>query len=95
LGGVLTISRRRRDARSARTIARISPTKSGKTHHPIVRFTGRDSDRVDGTVFEITDVELAASDEYEVAAYKRVAASLVSGSRAWVYVDARYACDAS
>jgi len=29
--------------------------KSGKTHHPIVRFTGRDSDRVEGTAFEITD----------------------------------------
>jgi hypothetical protein len=30
--------------------------KSGKTHHPIVKFTGRSSDRVDGTAFEITEV---------------------------------------
>ncbi|HEY3720918.1 MAG TPA: gamma-glutamylcyclotransferase family protein [Roseiarcus sp.] len=65
--------------------------KSGRTHHPIVRFTGRDSDCIDGTVFEITDAELAASDAYEVAAYRRVAASLASGVHAWVYVDARYA----
>jgi hypothetical protein len=64
--------------------------KSGKTHHAIIKFTGRESDRIDGTVFEITDAELVASDEYEVAAYKRVAVTLVSGIRAWVYVDARH-----
>jgi len=64
---------------------------SGKTHHPIVKFTGKDSDRVAGTVFEITDTELANADKYEVAAYKRVDASLASGLHAWVYVDARHA----
>jgi len=67
--------------------------KSGKTQHPIVKFTGLRSDRIDGTVFEITDVELAAADEYEVAAYKRIAVVLASGLDAWVYVDARYAPD--
>jgi gamma-glutamylcyclotransferase (GGCT)/AIG2-like uncharacterized protein YtfP len=67
--------------------------KSGKTHHPIVKFTGRSSDRIDGTVFEITDAELAAADAYEVAAYKRIAVILASGRHAWVYVDARYASD--
>ncbi len=65
--------------------------RSGKTHHPIVRFTGRSSDRIDGTAFEITDAELAAADAYEVAAYKRIDVVLASGLRAWVYVDARYA----
>ena len=64
---------------------------SGKTHHPIVKFNGRDDSRVSGTVFEITDDELARADQYEVAAYKRVAASLASGRKAWVYVDARFA----
>src|SRR5271155_2410302 len=29
--------------------------RSGKTHHPIVTFTGRSSDRINGTAFEITD----------------------------------------
>lgn len=64
---------------------------SGKSHHPIVAFTGRDGDRVAGTVFEITAAELASADSYEVAAYRRVEARLASGRRAWVYVDARYA----
>jgi hypothetical protein len=62
---------------------------SGKTHHPIVRFNGRPDSLVPGTVFEITDAELAMADGYEVAAYKRVAASLKSGKQAWVYVDVR------
>jgi hypothetical protein len=62
---------------------------SGKTHHPIVAFTGRDEDRVPGTAFEISDVELAHADAYEVAAYVRVGAPLASGLEAWVYVDAR------
>jgi hypothetical protein len=61
---------------------------SGKTHHPILKFNGRRASRIAGTVFEITDAELADADRYEVAAYKRVEASLASGKKAWVYVDA-------
>lgn len=64
---------------------------SGKTHHPIVAFTGRDTDGVPGTVFQITADELQNADKYEVAAYKRIAAILRSGARAWVYVDASQA----
>ena len=64
---------------------------SGKTHHPIVAFTGRDTDTVPGTVFQITADELENADKYEVAAYTRIGAILRSGARAWVYVDARYA----
>jgi gamma-glutamylcyclotransferase (GGCT)/AIG2-like uncharacterized protein YtfP len=64
---------------------------SGKTHHPIVKFTGHDDSRVAGRVFEITDTELAAADRYEVAAYQRVSTVLASGKQAWVYVDARFA----
>lgn len=62
---------------------------SGKTHHPIVKFTGSPDDRVAGTAFEVSDEELANADRYEVSDYKRVAADLASGRSAWVYVDAR------
>ena len=68
---------------------------SGKTHHPIIKFNGRNDSRVSGTVFEITETELASADQYEVAAYKRVAAMLASEKQAWVYVDARFAPGAS
>lgn len=64
---------------------------SGKTHHPIVKFNGDAQNRVTGTVFQITDAELAYADAYEVAAYKRVLAKLASGDQVWVYVDARFA----
>ncbi|NMF88273.1 gamma-glutamylcyclotransferase family protein [Aromatoleum petrolei] len=63
---------------------------SGKTHHPIVRYTGEPDARVPGTVFEITDAELEQADRYEVSAYRRVSAALASGGTAWVYVDAKY-----
>jgi gamma-glutamylcyclotransferase (GGCT)/AIG2-like uncharacterized protein YtfP len=69
---------------------------SGETHHANVTFNGRHDSRVSGTVFEITDDELAAADRYEqLAAYKRVAVTLASGKQAWVYVDARSAPGAS
>ena len=62
----------------------------GRTHHANVRFNGRTDSRVPGTVFEITDAELAAADEYErIAAYVRRAVMLASGRKAWVYVEAR------
>jgi gamma-glutamylcyclotransferase (GGCT)/AIG2-like uncharacterized protein YtfP len=44
-------------------------------------------DEVAGTVFEITDQELAAADEYEAAdRYGRISVTLRSGEQAWVYV---------
>ncbi len=62
---------------------------SGKSHHPIVKQTGIAEDRVAGTVYEVTNDELAHADKYEVSDYKRVSAPLSSGRTAWVYVDAR------
>ena len=59
--------------------------KSGKADHAIVRFTGSDSDCVNGTVLEVTDEELTRSDSYEPSGYTRVEATLASGGRAWVY----------
>jgi gamma-glutamylcyclotransferase (GGCT)/AIG2-like uncharacterized protein YtfP len=69
---------------------------TGRTHHANVTFNSKSDSRVSGTVFEITDAELAAADQYEqLAAYKRVTAMLASGKQAWVYVDARSAPGAS
>jgi gamma-glutamylcyclotransferase (GGCT)/AIG2-like uncharacterized protein YtfP len=66
----------------------------GRTHHANVTFNGRKSSRVSGTVFEITEGELAAADRYEEPAeYRRIAATLVSGKRVWLYVDHRSARD--
>lgn len=61
--------------------------KSSKTLHPVV-IPGRNDESVAGVVFEITAQELVAADAYEVADYKRIAASLGSGVTAWVYVKA-------
>ena len=61
---------------------------SGASHHAIVRRDGRDDSRVAGTVFEVTDDELASADRYEPAGYARILARLASGRDAWVYADA-------
>ena len=62
---------------------------SGKTHHPVVTYTGNASDKVSGMVFAITPDELQHADDYEVDAYRRDRVVLASGVSAWVYVDAK------
>lgn len=61
---------------------------SGSDRHPILKPTDRPGAQVEGSVFEITEAELAAADEYEVDDYRRIAVPLRSGGRAWVYVFA-------
>ncbi|MBM3737210.1 MAG: gamma-glutamylcyclotransferase [Acidobacteria bacterium] len=49
------------------------------------RFTGG-GETLPGVVFEITDAELAAADEYEEPdSYTRRQVTLASGKQAWVY----------
>lgn len=62
--------------------------ESGLTHHPIVRASDDPADRIDGTVFRITEDELHAADAYEVDDYRRVSVRLASGLEAWVYIAA-------
>jgi len=62
--------------------------KSGEKFHPIVLLSSDPSDWVPGTVFLITEQELAAADAYEVSDYKRIEVVLASGIKAWVYVKA-------
>ncbi|ORV50743.1 hypothetical protein AWC02_03695 [Mycolicibacter engbaekii] len=59
---------------------------SGSDRHPILRPAP--GAYVAGTVFAISAAELAAADDYEVDAYRRIAVPLRSGERAWVYVFA-------
>ena len=59
---------------------------SGKTVHMIARVTGDASDRIEGTLFEISKAELAATDSYEVDVYNRVEVVLESGRNAFIYV---------
>ena len=62
--------------------------QSGQRFHPIVSESGNPADSVACKVFAVTEAELAAADEYEVADYKRVLVRLASGRDAWVYVKA-------
>jgi gamma-glutamylcyclotransferase (GGCT)/AIG2-like uncharacterized protein YtfP len=61
----------------------------GELHYANAEPSSNPEDAVSGTVFEITESELAAADEYEEAAqYRRISVRLRSGIRAWVYVRA-------
>ena len=61
----------------------------GRDHHANARFTGSAGSRVPGMAFDVTDAEIAKCDTYEREfSYVRVAATLRSGQRAWVYVHA-------
>ena len=67
----------------------IDDPASEGTHYDNALFNGRGDSRVRGMVFELTDAELAAADEYEAdAMYERISVTLASGTRAWVYVHA-------
>ena len=62
----------------------------GRTHHDNVTPTGDDWSSVQGTVFDVTDEELARADgfEAELAGRERINGALASGKEAWVYVHA-------
>lgn len=63
--------------------------RSGMTHYANLTFTGDAASSVPGMVFELTDSELARSDDYESpAGYGRVRVRLSSGRQAWVYLHA-------
>ena len=68
---------------------------SGKAVHTMATFSGRASDVIAGMVFAVSPEEILQADRYEVAAVKRVAVVLQSGTRAWIYVDARDATSGS
>jgi len=61
--------------------------KLGKSHHDNIAATGDDWSNVQGTVFEVTEAELAMADTFEAQFdYRRVNVTLASGNDAWVYL---------
>ncbi|WP_306318703.1 MULTISPECIES: gamma-glutamylcyclotransferase [unclassified Streptomyces] len=61
---------------------------SGTDRHLLVVPSDDPADAVEGAVLGLTDEELAAADDYEVDDYARVEVTLVSGARAWAYLEA-------
>lgn len=62
--------------------------ESGLTHYPVLRPAEGSTDAHPGTVFRLTEDELAAADAYEAEDYRRVLVTLTSGLEAWVYIAA-------
>ena len=55
-------------------------------HEEAVERTGDPADRIAGVVYEITQEELASTDDYEGDAYGRIEVLLESGAAAFVYI---------
>ncbi|MGW2400787.1 gamma-glutamylcyclotransferase family protein [Kitasatospora sp. NPDC001664] len=72
------------------TVLRITDpgviASSGTDHHPLVLPSDDPEELVEGSVYTVTDEELAAADDYEVDDYARREVVLASGTRAWVYL---------
>ena len=63
----------------------VSITRAGKQLANVTR-NGLDDSRVAGMVFEVSEAELLAADEYERGdSYVRISARLASGIETWVY----------
>lgn len=60
---------------------------SGDSQHFLAVFTGKDTDQVQGKVYEIEESDLKNLDEYEVPHYQRVPVKLQSNELAWLYVS--------
>ena len=59
----------------------------GELRHANAKFNGDVGSRVAGTVFVVTDEELALADTFEAPfEYERVEVTLESGKRAWAFV---------
>ncbi|MDG1902153.1 MAG: gamma-glutamylcyclotransferase [Bacteroidales bacterium] len=59
---------------------------SGTNIHPILQYTGNETDIVEGTLFELTHEELISADEYEVEDYIRTEVTFESGKTGFVYL---------
>lgn len=55
-------------------------------HQQTAVASGKESDEIEGTAFEITNEELAVVDDYEPDGYTRIKVKLQSGNEAWLYV---------
>ncbi|HTN20174.1 MAG TPA: gamma-glutamylcyclotransferase family protein [Pelobium sp.] len=61
--------------------------KSGEKFHPIIRYSGNVKDKVEGVLFEVTNEEILAADEYEVDDYKRIETLFASGKKGFIYIE--------
>lgn len=60
--------------------------KSELEFHPIAVKSKHKTDIIEGLLYEITDIELATTDFYEVSDYHRILETFKSGKKAWMYV---------
>ncbi len=82
---VATFGRRLAGAPDELVDSTLVPPGASSPHANVVRHDGG---RVAGHVFEVSEAELAAADEYERCDdYTRISGRLASGRDTWIYVS--------
>ena len=67
----------------------VATSNSGAVgRYPILMPDQAQTRAINGKVFIVSEDELAAADIYETSAYQRVETPLLSGKRAWIYIQA-------
>jgi len=61
-------------------------SKGENTYQRTLTPSNNKADKIEGTVFEISEEELLLADKYEPGNYKRIKVALRSGKQAWIYV---------
>lgn len=51
----------------------------------IISFTGNNTDKIDGLMYDVNQDDLFQADQYEGSSYRRIEVVLTSGQKAWVY----------
>lgn len=59
---------------------------SEEKYHPIIEFSGNADDKVEGTLFDVSEQEILNADKYEVDDYKRIEVTFESGNKGYIYV---------
>jgi len=60
-------------------------SKGEDTYQRTLIPSNNKTDKIEGTVFEISEEELLLADKYEPDNYKRIKVMLRSGKQAWIY----------
>ena len=62
----------------------------GEESNQLIALPSLENDRIEGTLFEVTDEELALADSYEPVDYKRIKVLFESGKEGWIYTSVQH-----
>ena len=62
------------------------PRNKVQSIYPVIEYTGRSENKVEGMLYKVSKEEISIADDYEGLFYKRQKVTLQSGKECWAYV---------